>query len=39
MKNLVRIAGIVALLIAVKKIAESKKTCICVGPFCACGFK
>lgn len=37
MKDLVKIAGIIGLLIALKKIAESKKVCLCAGPVCVCG--
>lgn len=39
MKDIAKIAGVIALLIALKRIAESKKTCLCVGPVCACSLR
>lgn len=37
MKTVSIILAALAAIVAVKRIAESKRVCLCAGPFCACG--
>jgi len=37
MKDLTKLLAVIAAIVAIKRISESKKACVCAGPFCACG--
>jgi hypothetical protein len=39
MKDLAKLLAVIAAVVAIKRIAESKRACVCVGPFCACGYR
>jgi len=39
MKNLGKLLAVIAALVAIKRIAESRRACLCVGPVCACGYR
>lgn len=36
MKDIVKVAGVIALAIALKKLAESRTVCVYAGPFRVC---
>lgn len=38
MQQLLKLVGILAGVIAVVRIAQSPKVCVCAGPLCACGY-
>jgi hypothetical protein len=37
MKDLMKVLGGLAALVAIVKLLESKHVCVCAGPFCVCG--
>lgn len=39
MKDLAKILAVIAAVIAIKRIAESRRACVCLGPLCACGYR
>jgi hypothetical protein len=38
-KDLAKVLGVIAAIVAIKRIANSRRACICVGPFCVCGYR
>lgn len=39
MKDLAKLLAVIAAVVAIKRIADSKRTCLCLGPLCACGYR
>lgn len=39
MKDIIKLLTVIATIVAIKRIAESKRTCVCLGPLCACGYR
>lgn len=39
MKDLTKLLAVIAAIVAIKRIADGKKACVCAGPFCACGYR
>jgi len=39
MKDLGKLLAVIAALVALKRIADSKRACVCFGPVCACGYR
>lgn len=38
-KVLAKVLAVVAAIVAIKRIATSRRACVCLGPFCACGYR
>lgn len=39
MKDIGKLLALIAAIVAIKRIAESKRACVCIGPLCACGYR
>lgn len=39
MAALGKLLAVLALAVAIKQIANSRRACVCVGPLCACGYR
>lgn len=39
MRDPTKLLAVVAAIVAIKRISEGKKACVCAGPFCACGYR
>lgn len=38
-KDLVKVLAVVTAIVAIKRIVSSRRTCVCLGPLCACGYR
>lgn len=38
-KDLAKVLAVIAAIVAIQRIASSRRACICLGPLCACGYR
>jgi hypothetical protein len=39
MKDLPKLLAVIAAVVAIKRIVDSRRACVCLGPLCACGYR